>query len=1151
MLTRQAGLFLARIMAWLDLRKYVFAYVLNRLEVFTNIEANQLKVAGTTLTLYDVQLDVDKLDIPGLTIHEASASEAKVELSTSGVKISVVGVKALTSIKRMRPDLGLSVVLEHTRADMNEVLPELTSQEQSYMSQKLADIALSQLQIFLREITVEVEMDDLHLVLEVSQASIERGKVVIESLNVVSRIPRISPRSSKVRFADESSESSDICAASETEELIMNVDRIEIKHDIPVLNVSFYIASLKCNILPSLETLILAVNIFFQMDMDPSDDSRPAVNVSLKVNEVVMADCALSPQGLFESECAQLCISEIALVERTLVIQDISAPGLSIASPFLRVKVIDDVINVQIPHPILVELEDVSEISPFLQSVGTIVQKLNTPETEESARFKVDLPDIKVQLGELTMLILPQQFDDTKIVVSEVMLTAGVDRISAAHLAFSYEENHLHITSTTAEISHDLLEAITTIAASIPASGTSPTSQQPRRSTLRITVDTLTIRGFGFTFESDLLASVGRTVKAKLKSRFSYGNSSAQVSTQCVFSDTLLVYLDVQSGSLDLNELSRIERSEDLTTSASTQRSGISEITPGGAPKIPFNVDIFVKGAIDMTTSKRRLKLHAEECVNVKVSDGCVNLHSPGIHMCFLDDLKKIPLVAITDINGRGNLAKLNFALSISCAHVSTCADTLNALIEISQELKPNVPPPIFDLGGPEGLDVFEEIEQEMYVKPNDFVPVHYFESSEEPITFVGEDDRAGNSSDATTPLDIQENYIGEQRVPAIKQASSRQIKLRTKLLVKQIILDLHDGYDFAETRDELSAAVERVSSVTNKINELKLEDSDSPIVGDFMFNSVYIGARADSNVDLQTQIDKELGSQSLCRSDNPKLSLRLSRLKLDMINYIALNPGDYSSFLGLEVEDLRVRDLVRHSKFDSMISYDKLAQGERKGPMLSFTLETIQDSELRIRARVAPLRVQIDQETLEFAVRFCEFQPQNLAEEEPAEYTPKNLSPFIQRFEVHDISLCIDYRPRKIDYAGLRSGHASEFVNLFELDRSKLVLRHIIVFGISGYDQLAKTLTDVWTPDIRKNQLISVLGGLGPLRSIFRVVSGIKRFVVVPVKEYRREPDAISGIRRGSTVLAKNTANELLKLGVRVINGPKKDKTNDSAIVD
>jgi autophagy-related protein 2 len=163
---------------------------------------------------------------------------------------------------------------------------------------------------------------------------------------------------------------------------------------------------------------------------------------------------------------------------------------------------------------------------------------------------------------------------------------------------------------------------------------------------------------------------------------------------------------------------------------------------------------------------------------------------------------------------------------------------------------------------------------------------------------------------------------------------------------------------------------------------------------------------------------------------------------------------------------------------------------------------------------------------------RFFEFKDDSVPSSPPGEV------PFLQRVEVNAVRVRLDFKPKRVDYSGLRSGRTTEFMNFFVLDEADMVLRHVIVYGVSGFDKLGQTLNDIWMPDIKRNQLPDVLAGLAPIRSLVNVGSGVKDLVVIPMREYKKDGRVVRSIQKGALAFAKTTTSELVKLGAKLAIG-------------
>ncbi|XP_014558299.1 hypothetical protein COCVIDRAFT_94716 [Bipolaris victoriae FI3] len=397
---------------------------------------------------------------------------------------------------------------------------------------------------------------------------------------------------------------------------------------------------------------------------------------------------------------------------------------------------------------------------------------------------------------------------------------------------------------------------------------------------------------------------------------------------------------------------------------------------------------------------------------------------------------------------------------------------------------------------------------------------------------------------------------------------------LKVRVRDVNVIWNLYDGYDWPRTRSIISQAVDDVEArAEERRRRVREEDEDDDFVEeDFLFNSVWIGVPVkDEKGALARRINhdiddlaSETGSYAtstatrstgattrprgttksrrrlkLERSKHKKIAFSLVGVAVDLIVFPP-DSGETINSINVRVQDLEVFDHVPTSTWKKFVTcaIDPSTR-ELIRPMINLELVTVKPvtdlaaSELVIKVTILPLRLHVDQDALDFITRFFEFKDDSVPAAPPA-----SDQPFIQRLEVMAVHLKLDYKPKRVDYRGLRSGHTTEFMNFLILDGSDIVLRHAIVYGITSFDKLHKTLNDVWTPDVKENQLPGVLSGLAAVRPLVNVGSGLKDLVVIPMREYKKDGRIVRSLQKGVYAFAKNTTSEVARLGAKVAIG-------------
>ncbi|EAQ85763.1 hypothetical protein CHGG_07016 [Chaetomium globosum CBS 148.51] len=417
---------------------------------------------------------------------------------------------------------------------------------------------------------------------------------------------------------------------------------------------------------------------------------------------------------------------------------------------------------------------------------------------------------------------------------------------------------------------------------------------------------------------------------------------------------------------------------------------------------------------------------------------------------------------------------------------------------------------------------------------------------------------------DSKTDRYDQHNEIKLQRSPL-------------KLCVRDVhvIWHLFDGYDWERTREVIAKAVKEVEAKayerrakTDRRGGFDPEfGEDEPIIGDCLFNSIYIGIPSNRDPkELAQAINHGLHdfgdtesiatstvttstlraagqrrrskSLRLDRSRRHKITFELKGVSADVVMFPP-GSGETVNSLDIRLRDVDVFDHVPESTWKKFATYD-LDAGERElgADMVHAEIITTKPAdtpatEMVISATILPLRLHVDQDALDFITRFFTFRDETA----PIHASPSDV-PFIQRIVVNSIPIQLDFKPKRVDYAGLRSGKTTEFMNFMILEGARLVLRRVILYGVSGFDRLGDQLNDIWTVDVKRNQLPGVLAGLAPVRSLVNAGSGFRDLIEIPIREYRKDGRIVRSLRKGATAFAKTTGTEVVKLGAKLAIG-------------
>lgn len=134
------------------------------------------------------------------------------------------------------------------------------------------------------------------------------------------------------------------------------------------------------------------------------------------------------------------------------------------------------------------------------------------------------------------------------------------------------------------------------------------------------------------------------------------------------------------------------------------------------------------------------------------------------------------------------------------------------------------------------------------------------------------------------------------------------------------------------------------------------------------------------------------------------------------------------------------------------------------------------------------------------------------------------------------DVPIRLDYHAKHLDFE--QGALAGILMGLAHLDHSELVLRRVQAkHGMRGLDRVLLFVLNSWLSDIKRNQLPSILSGVGPMHSVIQLFQGVRDLIWMPVDHYRRDRRLVRGIQRGASSFSSSTAMAAINLMNRFIS--------------
>ncbi|CCH58855.1 hypothetical protein TBLA_0B00100 [Henningerozyma blattae CBS 6284] len=500
----------------------------------------------------------------------------------------------------------------------------------------------------------------------------------------------------------------------------------------------------------------------------------------------------------------------------------------------------------------------------------------------------------------------------------------------------------------------------------------------------------------------------------------------------------------------------------------------------------------------------------------------------------------------------------------------SLCADSYNALLQTIIDLKI---PLIFteDLKYktqlPKAIDTFKDIDTQYFnipqcseIKKYSEDIDEYFHIDEELFFKRHQPHILNTFSIEDGEIEIDENYLTTKNSPLLptdnnsrhKGTISENAIFALDINIKKIAIKFFDGYDWKFTRKKINNTINDVG-----INNISLQSDDESAKGyneTNVFDSVFITVNKSDSTRLKKIVTDEIhgdeggemnGTKANLRpSKNHKILIKLTEVCINyegfpfILKQTSLAPAQVSN-LSIAVEKFEVIDNVSTSTWNKLITPSRLKQATVLKNMIELKMETFRPKDYLaaiegiLEMKVSPLRLHIDQTTLEFLLRFIQFNDSRFSLVDDYQE-----SLYLQKFSFQTLNLAVDYKPRKVSYSGLRSGYSSELLNFFGLDNAKIKLLGLVLRGIDDASALGEILQAVWIPDIISRQIPTLISGLSIVNPIAALGKDMKSIVKTPIKEYKESGQLVRGVRKSGNIFVKTAAGDFVRLGIKLAAG-------------
>eukprot|EP00163_Fabomonas_tropica_P000111 TRINITY_DN1008_c0_g1_i8.p1 TRINITY_DN1008_c0_g1~~TRINITY_DN1008_c0_g1_i8.p1 ORF type:complete len:2307 (+),score=578.38 TRINITY_DN1008_c0_g1_i8:369-7289(+) len=247
------------------------------------------------------------------------------------------------------------------------------------------------------------------------------------------------------------------------------------------------------------------------------------------------------------------------------------------------------------------------------------------------------------------------------------------------------------------------------------------------------------------------------------------------------------------------------------------------------------------------------------------------------------------------------------------------------------------------------------------------------------------------------------------------------------------------------------------------------------------------------------------------------------------------------------KVKEVEITDYIRTSSWRKFLYPMRDANRPRRegSHAVELELESIHPDpkhvaeEFRMKLSALPLMLNVDQDAVEFLAAFFSYvTPDVLVGPRGMPLSVSEEVAFFQVIEVAPLHVCINYKPKRIDFGALWDGDYSQLVNMLPLENMELDLVRVRRLAVHGWASIAEELGLAYQPHIIQTQVHKYVTGLQPVRPLVNVYGGIADLVMLPVEQYRKDGRVLRGLQRGTRSFLKHLSMETVNVGVTAAIG-------------